>query len=143
MSTNATVILKLRKEDKGKEVKFDPNKLPKGIKDELWSQAEKDVDKTQPITIKGKYLSIYCHWDGYPDFLQKVLEEHYTTYEEVLNLMAGGDCSAITSDCVIRYAKRDREHWSDIEAAQDNTIKGIYKQIYSYIFKEGEGWKLL
>ena len=41
----------------------------------------------------GSILSAYHHWDGYPEWLGKKLEEHYNTYESVSELIDGGDMS--------------------------------------------------
>ena len=38
-------------------------------------------------------LSVYCHYDGYPEFNGRVLENHYDTVEKVRNLIDGGDMS--------------------------------------------------
>ena len=41
----------------------------------------------------GSVLSVYHHWDGYPEGLGKILTEHYTTKEKVTELIDGGDMS--------------------------------------------------
>ena len=38
-------------------------------------------------------LSVYCHYDGYPEFNGRVLENHYDTVEKVRNLIDGGNMS--------------------------------------------------
>ena len=38
-------------------------------------------------------LSVYCHYDGYPEFNGRVLRDHYNTVEKVRNLIDGGDMS--------------------------------------------------
>ncbi len=40
-------------------------------------------------------LSVYCHWDGYPEFNGRKLEEHFNTYEKASELIDGGDISAL------------------------------------------------
>ena len=39
-------------------------------------------------------LSVYCHYDGYPEFNGRVLRDNYDTIEKVRNLIDGGDMSA-------------------------------------------------
>ena len=46
----------------------------------------------------GSILSVYHHWDGYPEWLGKKLEEHYNTYESVSELIDGGDMSVCLTD---------------------------------------------
>ena len=38
-------------------------------------------------------LSVYCHYDGYPEFNGRVLRDNYDTIEKVRNLIDGGDMS--------------------------------------------------
>ena len=40
-------------------------------------------------------LSVYCHWDGYPEFNGKKLQEHFNSYEKAAELIDGGDISAL------------------------------------------------
>jgi hypothetical protein len=40
-------------------------------------------------------LSIYQHWDGYPEWTGRILNSHYDTKEKVADLIDGGDCSCI------------------------------------------------
>ena len=39
--------------------------------------------------------SIYCHWDGYPEYVGKILLNHYNTADIVNNLMKLGDLSSL------------------------------------------------
>ena len=43
-------------------------------------------------------LSVYHHWDSYPEWLGKVLVEHYNTKEKVKELIDGGDMSVCWTD---------------------------------------------
>ena len=43
-------------------------------------------------------LSVYHHWDGYPQWLGVHLVQNYTTKEQVAELLDGGDISCIDSD---------------------------------------------
>jgi hypothetical protein len=42
--------------------------------------------------------SVYHHWDGYPEWLGRILKENYKTKEDVNALLEGGDISCIRSD---------------------------------------------
>tara|TARA_B100000683_G_scaffold272235_1_gene314972 strand:+ start:486 stop:902 length:417 start_codon:yes stop_codon:yes gene_type:complete len=51
------------------------------------------------IQLNGNsILSAYHHWDGYPEWLGKVLVEHYNTKEKVAALIDGGDMSVCWTD---------------------------------------------
>jgi hypothetical protein len=43
----------------------------------------------------GSILSVYCHWDGYPEFNGVKLVEHFNSYEKASELIDGGDISAL------------------------------------------------
>ena len=42
----------------------------------------------------GSVLSVYHHWDGYPEWLGRILNTHYNTREKVEALVDGGDMSS-------------------------------------------------
>lgn len=44
------------------------------------------------------YLSVYCHWDGYPSHHAPILQQHYDTEEKVRALLAGGDFSSLKKE---------------------------------------------
>ena len=46
----------------------------------------------------GSILSVYHHWDSYPQWLGRTLVEHYNTQELVSELVDGGDMSSCYSD---------------------------------------------
>ena len=48
-------------------------------------------------------LSVYHHWDGYPQWLGRILNTHYNTREKASELIDGGDMSSCWTD----------ENWSD------------------------------
>ncbi len=41
----------------------------------------------------GSFLSAYHHWDGYPEWLGRILNTHYADRESVSELIDGGDMS--------------------------------------------------
>ena len=43
-------------------------------------------------------LSVYHHWDGYPEWLGRILKTHYNTKEKVSELIDGGDMSSCWND---------------------------------------------
>ena len=42
----------------------------------------------------GSILSSYHHYDGYPEWLGRILTTHYNKKEEVSSLIDGGDMSS-------------------------------------------------
>ena len=51
-------------------------------------------------------LSVYHHWDGYPQWLGVTLNEKFNTREKVAELIDGGDMSSCGSDSVYDYEKQ-------------------------------------
>ena len=51
-------------------------------------------------------LSVYHHWDGYPQWLGVTLNEKFNTREKVAELIDGGDMSSCDSDSVYDYEKQ-------------------------------------
>ena len=46
----------------------------------------------------GSILSSYHHWDGYPQWLGRILNTHYNTKTKVADLIDGGDMSVCWTD---------------------------------------------
>jgi len=88
----------------------------------------------------GSILSVYHHWDGYPEWLGKTLKQHYSIRNKVTELIDGGDMSvcwndnnepeyysARGEDCPPRYDTNLVEYLSDGEE-------------YAYIFNRFNEW---
>ncbi len=64
----------------------------------------------------GSVLSAYHHWDGYPEWLGRILTTHYNSHSLAAELIDGGDMSSCWTD----------ERWDD------TGVKGVYgPQYYS------------
>ena len=48
----------------------------------------------------GSILSAYHHWDGYPEWLGRMLKTHYNSRDLASELIDGGDMSSCWSDKV-------------------------------------------
>lgn len=46
----------------------------------------------------GSVLSAYHHWDGYPEWLGRILKTHYNSKELAAELIDGGDMSCAWTD---------------------------------------------
>ena len=53
-------------------------------------------------------LSVYHHWDGYPQWLGATLEEKFNTREKVAELIDGGDMSSCWSDKL--WSNEEQKH---------------------------------
>jgi hypothetical protein len=101
----------------------------------------------------GSILSVYSHWDNYPEWAGKKLKEHFNTREKVAALIDGGDISALWTDK--DWDGKEQEFGTlyyegrgdvDIEPNFDNSFQGFISSVndswcdYAYLFANGE-WK--
>ncbi len=101
----------------------------------------------------GSILSVYSHWDNYPEFNGRKLKEHFDSYEQAAELIDGGDISSLWTDKdweqkemeprPLYYAERGEENVDPKLHESFNTfIKSVNDSWgdYAYIFADGE-WK--
>ncbi len=154
IGTTALIVLKLRKEDiaSRKRVMFDKNKLPLPLME--WSgegvSGIPGFDARcegcyEPFKLTSKpYIAIFCSWDGYIEgSVGEVLKTKFTTYESVLNLISGGDCSGIERNGVLHYANNKNYTWYGIKPTQE-TLRALAREMkvdYTYLF-ENDVWKV-
>lgn len=107
---------------------------------------------------KGGYSAIYCHWDGYPDYMGAMLRDNYSSKSKSRALINLGDCSSIKRnlaavglhnfdnpavDVTIAYG-RDRGE-KGCKARQFETLKELAEFAgeawaqYIYVF-DGKRW---
>lgn len=142
MSIRSAIIIKVRPEDIGKKMKFDPSKLPVSL--DKWYY-DTSRDKSKEIVIEKEYIGIYCHSDGYPTGVGNALKEKFNDYDTILNLIIGGACSYVWFDGVRRYADRKGERWNYLQPKQGDTPEEIYTHInsqYCYLFTRECGWRV-
>jgi hypothetical protein len=154
MSTRSFIILKVRKEDIGKVMKFNEGLLPKPL--DKWQDKDREgkvwrdetgQDKCQPVEIGDQFIGIYCHWDGYPEGVGAELTTFFKDYNSVLNLILGGSCSAIDGGVVRHYANRQGEEWKYLTPSNGKSRAALARlgrqawAEYAYCFDEATGWK--
>jgi hypothetical protein len=84
-------------------------------------------------------LSAYHHWDGYPEWLGRILTTHYNSREQAAELIDGGDMSAAWGD--ENRAEYYSERGEDCPPRHDiNEAEFLSNgEEYSYIFRNC-GW---
>jgi len=103
----------------------------------------------------GSILSAYHHWDGYPQWLGRILQTHYNTKEKVSELIDGGDMSSCWTNerwgGVNEYGGQMKEETAEYGAQYysqrgedtppryDNDMEEFFSdnEEYSYIFRNG------
>ena len=97
----------------------------------------------------GSILSAYHHWDGYPQWLGRILTNHYNSREQAAELIDGGDMSSCWNDTIWGEERTDGQKYGpeyysqrgeDCPPRLDNTLQEYLSdsEEYSYIFRDGE-----
>ena len=105
----------------------------------------------------GSILSAYHHWDGYPQWLGRILNTHYNSREQAAELIDGGDMSCAwtkdrwTGKKVAEYVTENVEveqygpqyysqRGEDCPPRLDNTLQQYLSdgEEYAYIFRDGK-----
>ena len=95
-------------------------------------------------------LSVYHHWDGYPEWLGRMLKTHYNSRDLASELIDGGDMSSCWSDKVWGKDRTDDQKYGpeyysqrgeDCPPRYDETREEFlsYGEEFSYIFTSA-GW---
>jgi len=92
-------------------------------------------------------LSVYCHWDGYPEFNGVKLQEHFNSYDAAAELIDGGDMSSLWTNAgwnnetlpevgPLYYSSRGE----NVRPSLDSNLKEYLTdgEDYAYLFKDGE-----
>lgn len=46
----------------------------------------------------GRVRAVYCHYDGYPAHVGKILNEHYRSSDKIVSLLDQGDISSLAQE---------------------------------------------
>ena len=112
------------------------------------------TNSTIAVKTEKGYEGIYCHWDGYPEYMYPLLRDWYATQERVEALIGFGDASVIAKrltpsqdsnhsfdnpeEDVCVFYRRDRGE--DYHAAfYSNKWSVLCSQYFTYIF-EDDSW---
>ena len=102
------------------------------------------------IGIKlGDYIkTIYCHWDGYPEYNGQLLVDNYASPSAVFDLLELGDLSSLaeTPAKCTAYHRDRKEPYGMVEARDVYTSElaavGIdYGADYVYIYNDEFEWE--
>lgn len=108
MSTRCNVAVRVREEDKGKQV---------------WPYLFIEPDTN--------YLMIYIHHDGYPKGVGRELLEGLTNYKDALEFVSVGDRTSVK----IPYTALGEDYESN-KPAQLKSIRGAISEEYLYVYEK-------
>ena len=74
------------------------------------------------VNEDGKVVSIYCHWDGYPQNNGRILLESYTDPKKVKALISLGDISLLEAE-IEPKAETAPSRYADMEGDRKKMVK--------------------
>jgi hypothetical protein len=94
-------------------------------------------------------LSVYCHWDGYPEFNGVKLVEHFNSYDKVSELIDGGDISALWTNVgwnnetlenlgPLYYSSRGEDLAPRLDSDLCEYLSPDGAEEYHYLFRNGQ-----
>ena len=94
----------------------------------------------------GYVLSVYHHWDGYPEWLGVTLQRKFDTYDLIAELLDGGDVSCIdsTTDWNLEKVENHVQYYNDrgekTEPRLDTTVEDYLDngEEYAYLFENNQ-----
>ena len=95
----------------------------------------------------GSILSIYSHWDNYPEFNGVKLVEHFNSYKKASDLIDGGDISCLWTNAgwnnetlpvtgPLYYSSRGDVTEPRLDQTLDEYLSN--GEEYAYLFANGE-----
>ena len=98
----------------------------------------------------GSVLSVYHHYDGYPEWLGRVLKTHYNTRQQVAELIDGGDMSSCWTnerwDSETKVQEYGPQYYSqrgeDCPPRYDISVKTYLEtgEEYAYLYTQKGEW---
>ena len=102
------------------------------------------------LQVNGGIVSVYHHWDGYPEWLGRVLVEHFPTEEKVRELIDGGDMSCCWSDSdwqlekieerPLYYSERGEDCPPELHKDTKEFLAFQKDGEYAYLFSTDDVW---
>jgi hypothetical protein len=97
----------------------------------------------------GSILSIYCHYDGYPEFNGAKLVEHFNSYEKASELVDLGDISCLWTNAgwdnetlpetgPLPYSSRGDNYPPRLDADLCEYLLPDNSEEFAYVFRGGE-----
>ena len=96
----------------------------------------------------GSILSAYHHWDGYPEWLGRILTTHYSDRQKVAELIDGGDMSSAWTHAgfnnetveqgTLYYSQRGDDCPPRLDADLCEFLLPDNSEEYAYVFRNGQ-----
>ena len=88
----------------------------------------------------GSILSAYHHWDGYPEWLGRILKTHYNSKELAAELIDGGDMSTCWNEenQPEYHSARGEDTPPRLDADLCEYLLPDNSEEFAYVFRSGE-----
>jgi hypothetical protein len=96
----------------------------------------------------GSIVSAYHHYDGFPEWLGRILNTHYNTREKVAELIDGGDMSSAWTNAgfnnetveqgPLYYSSRGEDCPPRLDADLCEFLLPNNSEEYAYVFRNGQ-----
>ena len=87
----------------------------------------------------GSILSAYHHWDGYPQWLGRILNTHYNSRQQAADLIDGGDMSSCWNDTIWGEDRTDgNKYGPEYYSARGENCPPRYDQTREEFLSDGE-----
>ena len=133
MSTSSEIFVKVKKEDFGKTLMVDLNKLKNPLIENYYPCVPVKIPENPKNDIL--YMGIYCHFDGYFGGVGAELKCKFNSYEDALNLVLLGSCSHIIDEIKAYHNWNNEQHRVLFWEGDDNIVM---REDYLYIFRDDE-----
>lgn len=137
MGISCNIIVRVRKHDIGKVIKFDEKKLNLPI-DNDWYGAELKEYNPKPIRLNKTYVGMCCFSDGKPQYVGKSLLSNFPHYKDALNLVSCGCISYLYEDSIRLYNRKADIYEPSVQMDEIKNCWG-YGADFTYIF-DGGNW---
>ena len=90
------------------------------------------------VNEDGSVTAIYCHWDGYPEHVGKMLLKHYNDFDIVCELMDLGDLSCLAENLYCEDNNHSFENPAPgvcVAYGRDRGETGVESRVFNNISK--------
>ena len=81
-------------------------------------------------TVDGRITAVYCHWDGYPSNNGRILMEHYTNPDKIVELITLGGISSLRPEIGVKHP------FSKFECKDGEYDEALYEDMTTFYHRD-------
>ena len=87
-----------------------------------------------------RFNMIYCHYDGYPEHVGKLLVQHWNSFEKCDDLVMGPQIRNFDNDgTCVRFGDGNGEDQFEVYESVDDVLRNGFD--YCYVYDRETGWR--